>query len=136
MSDTYNFEEIEVELTPTTIIYVTGDADYEAEWSSGDFDYEGPQGTATHKVGFEMDGLEIEDVHIDSFWTVVLLIGKTTENGKEPDRWVDVGKVVDVDDIDKDLLPKLKELVKERLCNDTSLSEFAVEQGIGEPDYG
>ena len=106
MDETYNFEEIEIQLNENTVAYVKGHVDYEADWSNGDFDYAGTHCThgmgGTCVVGWELDDLTIEHVWIDSFHTMT----------KIKDTWVDVGEVEDESNIDKDLLPIIEKLVE------------------------
>jgi hypothetical protein len=99
MDETYNFEEIEIQLNENTVAYVEGHLDYEANWSNGDYDDE----FGTVRVGMEFDDLTIEHVWIDSFHTMT----------KIKDTWVEVGGVEDESNIDKDLLPILEKLVEQ-----------------------
>jgi len=125
MDDTYKFEELEIKLNDNTVVYVSGEVDYEANWSCGDFDYEGPRGTATHKVGMEMDDLSIDNVYIESFRSMT----------KVDDMWVEVGSLdIESDQIDKDLAPALGKLIKENERLIELASDHAQSQGVGEPD--
>jgi hypothetical protein len=113
MDETYNFEEIEIQLNENTVAYVKGHLDYEANWSNGDYDDE----FGTVRVGMEMDDLTIEHVWIDSFTTMT----------KVKDTWVEVGEVNGESNIDKDLLPILEKLIEQSSALDEELTKDAQE---------
>ena len=125
MSDTYQFEDVEIKLNEFTFLYAFGELEYEPCWESGDFDYEGPQGSATHRVGMELTDIEIEDVTIDRFNI------STKADGK----WVDVGGVdLSEEKADVDLLPFLEKQIREIVGNDRSFCETVQEAGVAEYD--
>lgn len=138
MDDTYKFEDLEIQLNENTVVYVFGEVTYEAHWDCGDFDYNGPQGTATHRVGWELSDIDYIDIKIESFHSMTKAGKYTRKDGKVVDNWVDIG-VVDTEDseveIDKDLLPFLKEKIKESKELDELICSQAQEHGTGEPDY-
>ncbi len=121
MSDTYQFEDVEISLNENTCVYVHGEVEYDAYWECGDFDYEGPQGTATHRVGMELTDITIEDV------TITEIYAQT----KIGDSWYDLGG--EDKNVDKELIPILAKKVEEHLVNDRHFTETV--QEAGEPEY-
>ena len=125
MSDTYRFEDVEIKLNDSTFLYAFGELEYDPCWENGDFDYEGPQGPATHRVGMELTDVEIEDVTIDRF-NVSTKVGGV---------WVDVGGVdLSEEKADVDLLPFLEKQIREIVGNDRSFCETVQEAGVAEYD--
>ena len=125
MSDTYQFEDVEIKLNDSTLLYAFGELEYDPCWENGDFDYEGPQGPATHRVGMELTDIEIEDVTIDRF-NVSTKVGGV---------WADVGGVdLSEEKADVDLLPFLEKQIREIVGNDRSFCETVQEAGVAEYD--
>ena len=121
MSDTYDFEDVTVNLNENTCVYVHGQLEYDPYWECGDFDYEGPQGTATHRVGMELTDIDIEDV------TITEIYAQT----KIGDSWYDLGG--EDKNVDKELIPILEKKIKEHFLHDRSFTEMV--QDAGKPEY-
>ncbi len=125
MSDTYQFEDVEIKLNDSTFLYVFGELEYDPCWENGDFDYEGPQGPATHRVGMELTDIAIEDISIFHFNVSANMGGK----------WIDLGQIEwSYCDQDKGFRAFVEKEIREIVGNDRSFSEEVQEAGVPEYD--
>jgi len=67
MDNQLEIDDHSVFVNATCEVRLTAKITYNPNWENGDFDYEGPQGTATHRVGLELQECDIETVDIVSY---------------------------------------------------------------------
>lgn len=123
MNSKYSFEELEIEFNKNTVAYVFGEVNYETTWDSYDFDYEGPQGTTPHRVGWKLELVDTQITDVNVEWFYILT--------KVEDKWMEVGTVnirENSIEVDKDLLPILNKKIKENRKLIESINEDAFQR--------